>query len=361
MSATDTRPVDSVAVLERAIRDGDTRLTVAYELIRAYADAGREAEALALMARVAALVPRPGVQRDLSRLARRARRWDLVEVAEQRYTELCPDDPDGWQRLAVVCRRRGNPDATAVAVRRWAALSPDDAIARHLGAAASGARLPRADAEYVRRLFDQYAPRFDEHIGALDYRAPQLIAAAIERAAPGRRFERAADLGCGTGLLGVVLRERVAVLDGVDLSPAMLERARAVGCYDSLSEGDLVDLLCSAPATYDLLTACDTLNYFGDLRPVLNAAAAALVAGGVLAFTLESDGEEGDHRLTQSGRFVHGRKWVSDLVVTCGFAVLLEEPAVLRREGGADVPGLVVVAGRPDAEAFEGFGDGLAL
>ena len=126
----------------------------------------------------------------------------------------------------------------------------------------------------------------------------------------------------------------------------MLARARAAGCYDELFEGDLVDLLRSMPDTFDLLTASDTLNYFGDLQPVLAAAAAALVPGGLVAFTLECDGEDGDHRLTPSGRFVHGRRWATDVVATSGFALVGEDRGVLRREGGAEAPGLVVVARR---------------
>ena len=42
----------------------------------------------------------------------------------------------------------------------------------------------------------------------------------------------ALDLGCGTGLCGPLVKPRVERLDGVDLSGAMLDRARATGVYD---------------------------------------------------------------------------------------------------------------------------------
>src|SRR6201995_3775497 len=46
-----------------------------------------------------------------------------------------------------------------------------------------------------------------------------------------------ADLGCGTGRTGAWLADRgVGVIDGVDLSPAMLEAARDRGVYRSLGE-----------------------------------------------------------------------------------------------------------------------------
>jgi predicted TPR repeat methyltransferase len=68
--------------------------------------------------------------------------------------------------------------------------------------------------------------------------------------------ERAADLGCGTGRTGVWLRTRgVARLDGIDLTPEMLEIARARAIYDRLGQADVAatGLECGA---YDLVTTC---------------------------------------------------------------------------------------------------------
>ena len=136
--------------------------------------------------------------------------------------------------------------------------------------------LPRA---YVARLFDDYAQRFDRHlVEELAYRGPALIAAAIDAAAPGRRFARALDLGCGTGLAGAPLRARVERLEGVDLSPAMLAKARERGLYDALEAADIVDHLRRFGAAFDLIVAADALAYCGDLQPVFAAAAAALDA-----------------------------------------------------------------------------------
>ncbi len=86
---------------------------------------------------------------------------------------------------------------------------------------------------YVARLFDDYAWRFDKHlIKNLGYRAPALIADALSAVAPGRGFVSALDLGCGTGLMGAPLRERIDRLAGVDLSAAMIAKARERGLYD---------------------------------------------------------------------------------------------------------------------------------
>src|SRR5262249_21694730 len=52
--------------------------------------------------------------------------------------------------------------------------------------------------------------------------------------------ERAVDLGCGTGRTGAWLQAHgVRLVDGVDLTPEMLDRARAGGVYDRLVLAEL--------------------------------------------------------------------------------------------------------------------------
>src|SRR5215510_12770572 len=57
---------------------------------------------------------------------------------------------------------------------------------------------------------------------------------------PWEGVRQAADLGCGTGRTGAWLRERgIATIDGVDLTPEMLDVARAREVYRRLVEGDV--------------------------------------------------------------------------------------------------------------------------
>jgi predicted TPR repeat methyltransferase len=88
----------------------------------------------------------------------------------------------------------------------------------------------RASDDYVRRTFDHFADAFDENLRDLGYRAPQLVAEALERhrGAAGDVVKLdVLDAGAGTGLCGPLLRDRAGTLVGVDLSSGMLEKARA--------------------------------------------------------------------------------------------------------------------------------------
>ena len=73
------------------------------------------------------------------------------------------------------------------------------------------------------------------------------------RASSGRG--RAADLGCGTGRTAAWLRAHgVDRIDGVDLTPEMLDVARERGAHDTLREGDVADTGLESGA-YDLVVA----------------------------------------------------------------------------------------------------------
>ena len=200
---------------------------------------------------------------------------------------------------------------------------------------------------YVARLFNDYAPRFDVHlIKNLGYRAPALIADGLSAAAPDRRFASALDFGCGTGLMGEALRDRVDHLTGVDLAPGMIAKARQRGAYDELKVGDAVAMLTSEPrGTFDLIVAADALVYIGDLAPLFAAVGMALTPDGLFAFSVETC--EGDEfRLEPTMRFAHGRLYVETKAREAGLRPLLIRSESTRREAGADAPGLICVFGR---------------
>jgi predicted TPR repeat methyltransferase len=263
--------------------------------------------------------------------------------------ERVPGWAPGWAALGEARERSGDPAGARDAWAHAAALDPGGTLGAEAHLARLDGRTPGALPEaYLRALFDDYAPRFDRHlVDALDYRGPAVLAEALERAAPGRRFAAALDLGCGTGLMGLALRGRVDRVDGVDLSPAMAERARATGAYAAVAAGSLEEALAGAAAgSLDLVVAADVFVYLGDLAPVLGLAARALQAGGLLAFTVQALAEGDDVALGPDMRFSHAPRHVESALRGAGLAGALLEPASTRREGGQAVPGLVAVAVR---------------
>ena len=126
------------------------------------------------------------------------------------------------------------------------------------------------------RAFDRFAQSFDAKLRQLDYRGPELAAAAVARRLGDARGNLdVLDAGCGTGLCGPLLRPYARQLSGVDLSSGMLHKARARQVYDHLILGELTACLEGLAACYDLIVLVDTLIYFGELPPVFAAAAGA--------------------------------------------------------------------------------------
>jgi predicted TPR repeat methyltransferase len=105
--------------------------------------------------------------------------------------------------------------------------------------AASSGTLPEdVESEYIRRLFDDFADRFEDTlVGHLAYDTPHRMKQFLHRhAADGAAS--VLDLGCGTGLMGQQLARSGRSIDGVDLSPRMLDHARAKEGYRDLHAGD---------------------------------------------------------------------------------------------------------------------------
>lgn len=272
---------------------------------------------------------------------------------------LCPRWAAGWYRLGEYRERAGETGAAADAYARAVEADPADA----LGAGLKRDLLrksPLAEsmpAAFVELLFDQYAPRFETSlVGKLDYRGPQILMDRLV-ASGFTRAGRALDLGCGTGLMGEVLRPHCDVLEGLDLSAAMLKQARAKGVYDRLDKADIAALEVS-PARYDLIVAADVFAYLGALERVIAWCAASLAPGGHLAFTVEA-GEEAV-TLKESRRFSHSRAYLEDLLTAAGFWQAAIEPCVVRRDRDADIASFCVTASLP-AGRHDREGDGEAV
>ena len=279
---------------------------------------------------------------------------DLVAAADllEQAIELAPKFASAWFTLGEIRERLGQREPAIAAFRRAREADPDD---RH----GASVRLMRLGAEnlsempkgYVQALFDQYAPRFEAALlGDLNYRAPQLLFKAVLAACLAEKkpafFRRAIDLGCGTGLAASTFAREVDHFIGIDLSPKMIDQARATGFYETLEVDDMVQALRRKPdASAELILAADAMVYVSDLVPVLGEVKRVLTVGGLVAFTLETHGSEGVV-IGEGLRYAHGAEYVRKAVSGAGLKLLSLEEASPRTEDDQPVCGLVVVASR---------------
>ena len=237
----------------------------------------------------------------------------------------------------------GNKEAALRVGAKRVALFPASAAAEYqLRALEGDASVSRSPDAYLVEYFNDFAGRFDEHlVKTLGYETPRQLAAAVAPLLPAGFKGDVLDAGCGTGLCGPHIHGLAASLTGVDLSPAMLERARERKLYDRLVCHELTSFLYAAPSAFDLIVAADVLIYFGDLAPVAQAIAGSLRSGGLLAFSTEAAAAPGFQLLT-SGRFAHHLDYVRS-VFGADFIECLAQDRTIRLEASRPVAGNVFV------------------
>ncbi|MDU1692278.1 MAG: methyltransferase domain-containing protein, partial [Bradyrhizobium sp.] len=279
---------------------------------------------------------------------------DLAAAAEvmEQAIEVAPNFASAWFELGQIRIALGETDKAITAFQNACAADPDD---RHgagvrlmqLGAAPLS-DMPKA---YVRSLFDQYAPRFEaELIERLNYRAPAILFKAVLAVRVAEKkpayFQRAIDLGCGTGLGAAAFAKNVDSFIGIDLSAGMIAQARETGLYAALEVDDMTAGLQRQPdLSADLVLAADAMVYVGDLAPVLAEAHRVLRPSGLVTFTVET--HDGEGVIMGKGlRYAHGAEYVRGVIQSTGLQLKHLEPASPRTEEQLPVRGLAVVATR---------------
>lgn len=271
-------------------------------------------------------------------------RLGQLQQALQAFGRALEADPgygDAWSAQGGVLRDLQRLPEAAASFEKAIACGADPELNRYYLASVSGQSLqvqapPR---RYVEALFDDYAPEFQNHVvGALGYQGyERLLQPLVEQ---GRRYQRALDLGCGTGLCAPLLQRLAETVDGVDLSTAMVEQARATGVYRRLVHADVVDFLRDEREPADLIAAADVFIYVGELQPVFDAARRVLAPDGMFAFTVELAGPGEALQLLPSLRYAHSESYVRQRAAECGLQVRQMFQAPVRIDQGRPLEGL---------------------
>jgi SAM-dependent methyltransferase len=136
------------------------------------------------------------------------------------------------------------------------------------------------------RLYADWAESYDQSFAAsMEYRLPAHVAAAW--LASGTPPGPVLDVGAGTGLCAGALRDQgfSGPIDGVDLSPQMLQAARAKGIYRTLYCADIAAPL-NLPSGYAGIVSSGTFTS-GHVGPEALPHLIALAApGAVLALSV---------------------------------------------------------------------------
>jgi predicted TPR repeat methyltransferase len=169
-------------------------------------------------------------------------------------------------------------------------------------------------ADEARELYDAWAPSYDDHdvSEAMGYAPPERMAERVAGLVPSDAD--VLDAGCGTGLVGVALADRgFRSVDGLDLSPGMVARARKRRAYHDLGPADLTARLPGASDKFTVLTCAGALQP-GHLGPsALTEFVRVVVRGGyILATVGEREWTDSDYEANVARLAAHGLARVLD-------------------------------------------------
>ena len=149
-------------------------------------------------------------------------------------------------------------------------------------------------AEEAAEFYGRWAGEYEDELTAGGYVTPLRCAAALAAHAS-MPWAPLLELGCGTGLGGLALRDAgFECIDGIDISPEMLAKAEAKAIYRSLAVVDLSGPLDAiADDTYQNAAAIGVLNPSFMPPTLIDAVLDKLPAGGCFVFSLN------DHALSE--------------------------------------------------------------
>lgn len=144
-----------------------------------------------------------------------------------------------------------------------------------------------SDVRDTRQLYDRWAASYNREIKANGYVTPRRCATALAELA-GDHDAPLLDIGCGTGISGMAMAAvGFSVIDGCDLSAAMLEKAaRHDRLYRQLWQVDPDNPLDFAPEDYRYISAVGVIASGHAPAATIGAVLEKLPSNGLFVFSL---------------------------------------------------------------------------
>ena len=339
------RSADGLAHLERAVAASPGDAAYQFDLGNLYEACGRLADGQKAFERAITIDPtHTDARYNLGNNLLAQGQFAEAVIVYEEVVRQRPDHAKAHSNLGNALQTMGRVDDAQAAYIRTLELDPGNVAVRHMLAALRGDTVAKPPAEFVSRLFDRYAPRFEAHVTqALGYSVPNELCEALAEL-EGRTFHvgRVADLGAGTGLCGVALRGHADEIIAFDLSANMLAIARSKSVYDSLVTGDIIEALNKRSDSFDLFIAADVFIYVGELEALFSAVVHRRTGNALFAFSIERC-EDADYVLQKTGRYAHSIAYIERLARDHDFTIALNRQVNIRKEKDGWIVGDIFV------------------
>lgn len=269
----------------------------------------------------------------------------LAREAFLRAIHLDPSYIDAYLNLAALALKNRDTLLAKQYYREICRVDVHNEIARYMLAALDeNQMLVKAPLEYVEQLYEGYANHYEQQmLGVLDYQAPKVLLDCLKKYSGVEKARwRTLDLGCGTGLVSDCFSDFYSEIIGVDISSAMIEKAKNKNRYTALVRKSMEAYLHETDEKFDLIIAADSLIYTGDLSHLFEGVCRVLNQGAWFIFSIESQ-EKNKFYLQENGRYAHSIDYIQEIGQKNKINFSGAKEVILRYQEGKPVLGKVVV------------------
>ena len=261
----------------------------------------------------------------------------------KRALEIDPQMVEAYINLGNLYKDIGKTKEAILNYQMAIRLNPEEEATRHNLNAALGKTTKHPPKEFVKEIFDEYAPKFDSHlVGDLGYQIPSILRDSVDSVYPGWKVDRGLDLGCGTGICGTVFSDRILEIVGIDISPKMLEISKGKKVYNELVLGELNETLNERNDRFDFFVSADVFIYVGDLEDIFSSI--RRLSNKKALFVFSTEHAEGDsYKLLPSGRYAHSENYINELSNRYNFCRTGFSLQRVRKEGDHWIKGGVYI------------------
>ena len=251
---------------------------------------------------------------------------------------IAPDHAKAHNNLGYLYHKHDQPEQAITTYKKLIELDHNKVAARHMLAALTGKTTTAAPVQYIKDVFDQFSGHYEQGmVNELEYNTPNLLRELLKSNQPSCHFKHGLDMGCGTSLSGLALRQETDILTGLDLSPGILAVAAEKNIYQALHEQDILTFLKNTKSKYDLFIAADVFVYIGDLNEIFASIDKASLRPATFLFSTEITAT--GFTLKQTGRYGHSEQYIMEMAEKHNFIIKEMQPTNIRKEKGEWITG----------------------
>jgi len=335
---------EAIDLHKKALRYAPEHGTAIYNLAYALNEKGESESSLQIYNKVIEAMPyHVRALCDIAHIYEKLKQPEKALPFLQRAMQVAPEDEHVHLNFGITHKMMNNLILAEDSFKEVIRINPDNNTAKYFLAILMGDNsMTSSPDEYVQELFDGYAETFDDQlIGQLQYKTPELIGDMINKHIDPSKKYKILDLGCGTGLAGIYLKDISEYLVGIDLSSKMLKKAEARSLYDELITSGIEQYFAAHNFQPEIVVSADVFVYIGDIASIFKAVSESIQDDGLFVFSTEDTQDANEFLLKDSGRFAHNEKYIRSLAESNDFNLVDNEKTIIRYEADEPIHGQV--------------------